>query len=158
MPTHFDWRVGVLHRAPLYVCQYFMARTTGRSSKHEADGRFEDGTFKTHAIEQAPRDVVDLGLRAAGLIGDGLYGVDIKQTGRRPVVIEINDNPNIEAGIEDAVLKDELYRRVLGDLVRRIELRRRQVSAAGERRTRAGARARGGSSGTTGAPGCGGGR
>ncbi len=49
-------------------------------------------------------------------------------------MIEINDNPNLEVGIEDAVLKDELYRRVLGDLVRRIELRRRQVSAAGERR------------------------
>jgi hypothetical protein len=60
--------------------------------------------------------------------------VDIKQTERGPVVIEINDNPNLEVGIEDAVLKDELYRRVLGDLVRRIELRRRQASAAGERR------------------------
>jgi hypothetical protein len=49
-------------------------------------------------------------------------------------VIEINDNPNLEVGIEDAVLKDELYRRVLADLVRRVELRRRQVSTAGERR------------------------
>ena len=72
-------------------------------------------------------------LRAAGLIGDGLYGVDLKQTDRGPVVIEINDNPNLEVGIEDAVLKDELYRRVLGDLVRRIELRRGQ--APGDRRT-----------------------
>ena len=76
----------------------------------------------------------ELALRAAGLIGDGLYGVDIKQTERGPVVIEINDNPNLEVGVEDAVLKDELYRRVLADLVRRIELRGRQVSAAGERR------------------------
>jgi outer membrane lipopolysaccharide assembly protein LptE/RlpB len=49
-------------------------------------------------------------------------------------VIEINDNPNLEVGVEDAVLKDELYRRVLADLVRRVELRRRQISAAGERR------------------------
>ena len=51
-------------------------------------------------------------------------------------MIEINDNPNLEVGIEDAVLKDELYRRVLADLVRRVDLRRRQVAAAGERRTR----------------------
>ena len=71
--------------------------------------------------------MVELALRAAGLIGDGLYGVDLKQTDRGPVVIEINDNPNLEVGIEDAVLKDELYRRVLGDLVRRIELRRGQA-------------------------------
>ena len=49
-------------------------------------------------------------------------------------MIEINDNPNLEVGIEDAVLKDELYRRVLADLVRRVELRRRQAAAAGERR------------------------
>jgi hypothetical protein len=49
-------------------------------------------------------------------------------------VIEINDNPNLEVGVEDAVLKDELYRGVLADLVRRIELRRRQGSVVAERR------------------------
>jgi glutathione synthase/RimK-type ligase-like ATP-grasp enzyme len=134
VPTQFDWRVGVLNRAPLYVCQYFMSKNHWQIVKHEADGRFEEGTFKTHAVEQAPREVVELALRATGLIGDGLYGVDIKQTDRGPVVIEINDNPNLEVGVEDAVIKDELYRRVLADLVRRIELRGRQVSAAGERR------------------------
>ena len=78
--------------------------------------------------------MVDLALRAAGLIGDGLYGVDIKQTDRGPVVIEINDNPNLEVGVEDAVIKDDLYRRLLADLVRRVELRRRQGSAGAERR------------------------
>jgi glutathione synthase/RimK-type ligase-like ATP-grasp enzyme len=134
VPTSFDWRVGVLNRAPLYVCQYFMSKNHWQIVKHEADGRFEEGTFKTHAVEQAPREVVELALRATGLIGDGLYGVDIKQTERGPVVIEINDNPNLELGVEDAVLKDELYRRVLGDLVRRIEQRGRQVPPAGERR------------------------
>jgi glutathione synthase/RimK-type ligase-like ATP-grasp enzyme len=125
LPTAFDWRVGVLNRAPLYVCQYFMPKKHWQIVKHEADGRIEEGTFKTHVVDQAPHEVVDLALRAAGLIGDGLYGVDIKQTERGPVVIEINDNPNLDVGVEDAVLKDELYRRVLGDLVRRIETRRR---------------------------------
>jgi glutathione synthase/RimK-type ligase-like ATP-grasp enzyme len=66
-----------------------------------------------------------LGQRAAALIGDGLYGVDIKQTNGTLMVIEVNDNPNLDLGVEDAVLKDELYRRVLADLVRRIEARRR---------------------------------
>ena len=32
MPTDFDWRVGVLDGEPLFVCQYQMARATGRSS------------------------------------------------------------------------------------------------------------------------------
>jgi glutathione synthase/RimK-type ligase-like ATP-grasp enzyme len=125
LPTEFDWRVGVLNRSPLFVCQYFMLKKHWQIVKYEADGRVEEGTFKTYAVDQAPGEVVDLALRAAGLIGDGLYGVDIKQTARGPVVIEINDNPNLDVGVEDAVLKDELYRRILGELVRRIETRRR---------------------------------
>ncbi len=40
------------------------------------------------------------------------------------VVIEVNDNPNLDAGIEDACLKDELYRRVLEEFIRRLELKR----------------------------------
>jgi hypothetical protein len=38
-------------------------------------------------------------------------------------VIEVNDNPNIDAGVEDAVLKDDLYRLVMQNLIRRIEHR-----------------------------------
>src|ERR687892_2439336 len=71
VPTRFDWRVGVLNREPLYACQYFMPKKHWQIVKHEADGRIEEGTFKTHAIEQAPREVTDLGCRAAALIGDG---------------------------------------------------------------------------------------
>ena len=32
------------------------------------------------AVEQAPREVVELGCARRRLIGDGLYGVDVKQT------------------------------------------------------------------------------
>ncbi len=125
VPTQFDWRVGVLNRQPLYVCQYFMPKNHWQIVKHEPNGKIREGTFKTHSIEQAPREVTELGCRAASLIGDGLYGVDIKQTDGGFVLIEINDNPNLDIGIEDAVLKDDLYRRLLGDLVRRIEARRK---------------------------------
>ena len=38
-------------------------------------------------------------------------------------VVEVNDNPNIDAGVEDAVLKDDLYRAVIGALIRRLEPR-----------------------------------
>jgi glutathione synthase/RimK-type ligase-like ATP-grasp enzyme len=127
VPTTFDWRVGVLARQPLYVCQYFMPKNHWQILKHEPDGRVQEGAFKTFAVEDAPREVVELGCKAAGLIGDGLYGVDLKQTEHGFVVIEVNDNPSIEIGVEDAVLKDELYRRVLAELVRRIEGRRADV-------------------------------
>jgi predicted ATP-grasp superfamily ATP-dependent carboligase len=65
--------------------------------------------------------VVSLALRAAELIGDGLYGVDLKQTEQGIYVIEINDNPSIDMGCEDAVLKDDLYRRILQEFVHRLD-------------------------------------
>jgi glutathione synthase/RimK-type ligase-like ATP-grasp enzyme len=68
--------------------------------------------------------VVELAVQAAALIGDGLYGVDLKQDRDRLVVIEVNDNPNLDAGIEDGLLGESLYRRVLEDFVRRLEQRR----------------------------------
>ncbi|HSR72075.1 MAG TPA: RimK family alpha-L-glutamate ligase, partial [Kiloniellales bacterium] len=123
MFTEFDWRVGVLNRQPLFVSQYFMSRKHWQIVKHGNDGKFVEGNFKTIAVEDAPKEVVDLGLRAAGLIGDGLYGVDIKQNADGAFVIEINDNPNLDRGVEDQVLKDELYRIVLKDFIRRIEAR-----------------------------------
>jgi len=63
---------------------------------------------------------VQLALDAANLIGDGLYGVDIKQLGDRYCVIEINDNINVDAGNEDGVLQDALYRRIMASLLERI--------------------------------------
>lgn len=36
-------------------------------------------------------------------------------------MIEINDNPNIDAGMEDAMLGDGLYRKLLGHLLRQFE-------------------------------------
>jgi glutathione synthase/RimK-type ligase-like ATP-grasp enzyme len=64
---------------------------------------------------------VGMALRAAKLIGDGFHGVDIKQIGKRLYVIEINDNPNVDAGNEDTMLRDALYREVMGVFVKRIE-------------------------------------
>ena len=67
--------------------------------------------------------MVETALKAANLIGDGFYGVDLKQNERGVFVIEINDNPNLDRGVEDAVLKDELYIRLLQEFVRRLESR-----------------------------------
>jgi glutathione synthase/RimK-type ligase-like ATP-grasp enzyme len=128
LPTAFDWRVGVLNRKPIFACQYFMSRNHWQVVKHASNGAFQEGRFATLPVEDAPADVVALGVKAAGLIGDGFYGVDLKQTEHGPVVIEVNDNPNVDAGIEDKVLKDELYRLILDDFIRRIEQRRSRTS------------------------------
>ena len=123
MYTAFDWRVGILNRQPIFVSQYFMSRKHWQIVNHRADGKVAEGGFKTWDVAAAPKEVVDIALKAANLIGDGLYGVDLKQTDAGVFVIEINDNPNIDRGVEDAMLKDELYRTVLRDFVRRIEAR-----------------------------------
>lgn len=124
MATSFDWRVGVLDRKPLYVCQYFMARDHWQIVKHGLAGEApEAGGSRTFAVGAAPPHVIEVATRAASLIGPGLYGVDLKETERGVFVVEINDNPNIDAGVEDAVLKEDIYRAVLAELVRRLEKR-----------------------------------
>jgi hypothetical protein len=42
--------------------------------------------------------------------------------------MEVNDNPNLDAGNEDGVLKDALYREVMGVFLRRIQGRRRAAA------------------------------
>jgi len=121
LPTEFDWRVGVLAGQPLFVCQYRMARGHWQIVKHGADGSAREGGHRTFDIDQAPREVVDLAVRAARAVGDGLYGVDLKQTPNGIVVMEVNDNPNIEHGIEDAVGKDEVWIRILKWFIERLE-------------------------------------
>jgi glutathione synthase/RimK-type ligase-like ATP-grasp enzyme len=126
LPTEFDWRVGVLDRRVLFVCRYYMAPGHWQIVLHGDQKRdFVEGPTVACAVAEAPEEVVKLGLRAANLIGDGFYGVDIKQLGKRCCVIEINDNPNIDAGNEDGILKDALYREVMGVFMRRIEARKR---------------------------------
>jgi glutathione synthase/RimK-type ligase-like ATP-grasp enzyme len=121
LPTEFDWRVGVLGGEPLFVCQYRMARGHWQIVKHRADGSATEGGFRTFAIEQAPAEVIDMAVRAARQIGDGFYGVDLKQTPTGIVVMEVNDNPNLEHGIEDTVGKDEIWTRILRWFIERFE-------------------------------------
>lgn len=124
VPTAFDWRVGVLDGWPLYVCKYLMAPGHWQVVKRERGQKLEGATIAL-AVGEAPPAVVRTAVKAANLIGDGLYGVDIKEVGGQCYVIEVNDNPNIDAGNEDGILKDALYREVLGVFLRRIRERDR---------------------------------
>lgn len=85
----------------------------------------QGGLVDTLPLYQVPRDVIKTALKAAALIGKGLYGVDLKVVNNKAVVIEINDNPNIDHQIEDAILGDELYYRILNNFLRTLELRSR---------------------------------
>ena len=120
VPTDFDWRVGIFDHKPLFVCKYYMARSHWQVIKRDSVGRKKEGRFETLPVELAPRQVVRTALKAANLIGDGLYGVDIKQINGSCFVMEINDNPNVDAGIEDLVVKEALYDRIMEVFLKRI--------------------------------------
>ena len=47
--------------------------------------------------------------------------MDVKEFEGKPYVIEVNECPNIDHGVEDVVLGDELYRAIIGSLKRSIE-------------------------------------
>jgi glutathione synthase/RimK-type ligase-like ATP-grasp enzyme len=124
MPTEFDWRIGIIDRKPLYACRYYMARKHWQIIKTDAKGAYSYGNNQTVPVEIAPANVVRTALKAANLIGDGLYGVDIKESGNKCVVIEVNDNPNLDSGVEDLILKDELYLKIMQVFLNRIEARK----------------------------------
>jgi glutathione synthase/RimK-type ligase-like ATP-grasp enzyme len=43
-------------------------------------------------------------------------------------VIEVNDNPSIDAGVEDQYLGEDLYRRIMQEFLRRMERKRMGIN------------------------------
>ncbi|MCX4246091.1 RimK family protein [Paraliomyxa miuraensis] len=129
MPTEFDWRVGVLDQRPLFVCKYYMAAQHWQVMRHRDDGRpADEGTTEAVPFDQTPPAVLEAAVRAANLMGDGLYGVDLKEVDGKPYVIEVNDNPNLYAGTEDELLGEGLYRTIMAEFRRRLDVRRQRGS------------------------------
>jgi glutathione synthase/RimK-type ligase-like ATP-grasp enzyme len=125
-PTPFDWRIGVLDGHPLYACRYYMARKHWQIYHRDPEQKtVRAGKWDTLPVEQAPTQVVRTAVKAATLYGDALYGVDLKEDERGVCVIEVNENPSIDAGVEDQVLKEELYLRVMRWFMGRVEQRKR---------------------------------
>lgn len=124
IPTAFDWRVGILNGKAIFGCKYFMARKHWQIFERSG-GKTHEGATESVPVELIPPEVLKFALKAAGLIGNGLYGVDLKEIDGKVFVIEVNDNPSIDAGIEDAILKDELYNIIMKEILHRIEKQKR---------------------------------
>jgi glutathione synthase/RimK-type ligase-like ATP-grasp enzyme len=125
MPTEFDWRIGVLGGEPLFSVQYLMAKKHWQIVNHERRGRPDEGGFRSFTLKETPPEVIDVAVRAARCIGDGLYGVDLKETPDGVCVIEVNDNPNLDHGCEDTGEKDEVWTRLTQWFIDRLERQRR---------------------------------
>ncbi|MFV1884868.1 MAG: GNAT family N-acetyltransferase [Balneola sp.] len=124
LPSEFDWRIGVLDNSPLFACKYFMAKGHWQIYDWKSKEKDPSGDFETVLLSEVPRKVLETALKAASLMGDGLYGVDLKEINGKVFVIEVNDNPNIDAGIEDKMMGKELYARIMESFINRIEMSR----------------------------------
>lgn len=122
--TDFDWRIGVLNNRAIYACRYYMVKNHWQIYRHQANKKPDTGRFDTLPTFEVPKNVIQAALKATRPIGDGFYGVDVKESADSVYVIEVNDNPNIDSGVEDRYLGKELYLLIMQEFVRRIEARR----------------------------------
>lgn len=113
MPTTFDWRVGVLNGEVLYICKYNMLKGKWKhGSKIRGKKSFIWGDAFSIKKEYAPEKLKEVALKACAAIGNGLFGVDIKEINGEYIVVEVNDNPSINAGYEDHSDRD-VYEKII---------------------------------------------
>lgn len=112
LPTPFDWRIGVLRGQALYACKYYMSGNHWQIYDHNKTGSDMSGDSETFPLDQVPQSVIDTAVKVCRLVGNGLYGVDLKYINNTPMVIEVNDNPSIDSDIEDLILGDLLYQKI----------------------------------------------
>jgi glutathione synthase/RimK-type ligase-like ATP-grasp enzyme len=121
-PSDYDWRIGILDDVPFFACKYYMAKGHWQiynwGAKKKDD---QDGNADCLPIDKVPKKVINMALKSAKLMGKGLYGIDIKVVDKKPMVIEINDNPNIDFGVEDAFYGDAIYTQILNAFKQRLE-------------------------------------
>lgn len=115
LPSAFDWRVTMLDGKVLFVVKYVMGKGAWRIHDKDNEGKPNLCTVESVERSQVPPELVRVALAAGSSIGSSLYGVDVKEIDGRFIVIEVNDNPNIDAGNEDQN-NPEVYRNVVRHL------------------------------------------
>jgi len=128
LPSEYDWRIGIIDQKPIYACKYYMAKDHWQIYQWNNSNSGEvEGDSETMSIEDVPKKVIKAALKAANKIGDGFYGVDLKEIKGEVYIIEVNDNPSIEYGVEDAYLGDKLYTHIMKSFYKRLESDRETV-------------------------------
>lgn len=121
--TDYDWRIGVLNNQPLFACRYYMVKNHWQIYQHGK--KTKSGGFDCVAIGDVPKAVIQAALKATKPIGNGFYGVDVKEKDGKGYVIEVNDNPSIDSAVEDKYLGKLLYYKIMEEFLRRMEMRRK---------------------------------
>jgi glutathione synthase/RimK-type ligase-like ATP-grasp enzyme len=106
----YDWRIGVLGGKLLYACKYTIPSVTFKIQA-SVNGHLVYCGVESIEADAVPPGVIRLGIEASDAIGNGLYGVDIKNNNGDAYVIEVNDNPSLESG------EDTCYPRVFEQII-----------------------------------------
>ena len=120
--SEFDWRIGIIDNTPLFACKYYMSKGHWQIYNWKGEEEINYGNSETLSIDEVPDIVIKTALKASALIGDGLYGVDLKMIDGKVYVVEVNDNPNIDVDTEDSYLKNKLYDSIIESIYQRIEI------------------------------------
>ncbi len=116
MPSEFDWRIITLDARVLAVVRYVFAQDKWKLMERGQGGEWAQVVAVPR--EEATPKLVEVALNAANAIGKSLYGIDIKEIDGEFYVIEVNDNPTIEADGEDQgnpEIYHEIIRYLAGD-------------------------------------------
>ena len=110
MPSEFDWRVITLAGRVLAVVKYEFVQDKWKTMERGPAGEWS----RTVAVsrEEAEPRLLEVALAAADAISGSLHGIDIKEVDGEYYVIEVNDNPNIDAGGEDSA-NAEIYAEII---------------------------------------------
>ncbi len=126
--SDYDWRIGILDKKPLFACKYYMANNHWQIYNwNSEDSEGFSGRHETVPVDMVPAGILKAACTASAQIGNGLYGVDLKEIDGKAYIIEVNDNPNIDYGVEDQLLGDELYESIMRSIYNRIEAERMQI-------------------------------
>lgn len=112
--SRFDWRVGVINGHLLYACRYIIPSETFKIQA-SVNGHIVYCDVESVPADLVPPEVIELGREAGNAIGNGMYGVDIKESNGKVYVIEVNDNPSLEGG-EDAHYPD-MFQKIISYLM-----------------------------------------
>jgi len=111
--SRYDWRIGVLGGQLLYACKYIIPQDSFKIQA-QVDGHLVYCQTESVPVENIPSEVLETGLKAGRAIGNGLYGVDLKECEGKVYVIEVNDNPSLESG------EDSCYPEIYHKIVKRL--------------------------------------
>jgi len=107
--TDFDWRIVLFNHKFLFVVKYYMVNDDWKIIKYDRKGDYIDGKHECVKFEDIPLHVLAEAEKCNRLLTDGLYGIDLKESSGSAYVIEINDNPSIDGGVEDEIEGNAIY-------------------------------------------------